>query len=186
MPKYISTLPAKSGVIYNLRSLTPEDAESLQNFFYQSALDSTHTLHYKEKNISLDKLRERSKQAIESQHDLFLGVFDSEKIIGQLSFRITYPEHPWVKHIGEFGMTVLKSYWGKGIGSTLLKIMETFAKTIDVTRIEAKVRASNARGLALYQKSGYEIEGIRKNAALINGSFEDEYYIAKLLISDIK
>lgn len=182
MPKYpSSTIQTKSGKEYELRSFTPEDAEALQSFFYQSALDTTHTLHYKEKNIPVSKLQERSKQALESPGDLCLGVFDSGKIIGQLFFRVPYPEHPWVKHIGEFGMTVLKDYWGQGIGSALLEQMESFAKTIGVTRIEARVRSSNERGIALYKKSGYQIEGNRKKAALINGSFEDEFYIAKLL-----
>lgn len=182
MPKYHpSTIQTKSGKTYDLRSFVPEDAEAQQNFFYQSALDSTHTLHYKEKNIPISKLRERSNQALESPTDLSLGVFDNGKIIGQLFFKISYPEHPWVKHIGEFGMTVLKDYWGQGIGSSLLTQMESFAKCVGVTRIEAKVRCSNQRGVSLYNKSGYEIEGTRKKAALIDGSFEDEYYIAKLL-----
>lgn len=182
MPKYHpSTIQVKSGKSYELRSFIPEDAEALQDFFYQSALDSTNTLHYKEKNIPSSKLQERSKQALESQSDLFLGAFDNGKIIGQIFFRVTHPEHPWVKHIGEFGMTVLKDYWGQGIGSALLEQMENFAKSIGVTRIEAKVRSSNERGVALYKKAGYQIEGNRKKAALINGAFEDEFYIAKLL-----
>lgn len=78
-------------------------------------------------------------------------------------------------------MTVLKEYWGQGIGTALLEHMEGFAKNIGVTRIEAKVRALNERGIALYKKSGYEIEGVRKKAALINEVPEDEFYIAKLL-----
>jgi len=48
-------------------------------------------------------------------------------------------------------------------------------------RMEAKERTSNERGLALYKKAGYQIEGTRKKAAFISGSFEDEYYIAKFL-----
>jgi len=182
MPKYhSSTIRTKSDKTYEIRSFIPEDANELQNFFYQSALDSTYTLHYKEKNIPVSKLQERSKQAIESQNDIFLGVFDNGKIIGQLFFKVCYPDHPWVKHIGEFGMTILKDYWGQGIGSALLAQMESFAKSIGVTRIEARVRSSNERGVSLYKKSGYQIEGSRKKAALINGSFEDEFYIAKLL-----
>lgn len=182
MPRYYpSTIQTKSGKSYQLRSFVPEDAEALQNFFYQSALDSTHTLHYKEKNIPISKLQEKSNHALESPTELSLGIFDNGKIIGQLFFRISYPEHPWVKHIGEFGMTILKNYWGQGIGSALLAQMESFAKSVGVTRIEARVRRSNERGVSLYRKSGYEIEGRRKKAAMINGSFEDEFYIAKLL-----
>lgn len=183
MPQHpSSTIQAKSGSMYDLRSVIPEDSQALQSFFYQCALESTHTLHYKEKNIPVSKLEESSKKALESPNDLSLGVFDNGKIIAHLSFRVTHPEHPWVKHIGEFGMIVLKDYWGQGIGSALLEQIEKFAKSIGVTRIEAKVRTSNERGVALYKNAGYQIEGSRKRAALINGAYEEEFYIAKLLI----
>ena len=182
MPIYLlSKVSSKSGKQYDLRSFKSEDAEAMQDFFFQSALETTHTLHYKEKNIPLGQLQEKCKQAIESPSNLILGVFDNSKIVGQLSFRVAFPEHPWVKHIGEFGMTVLKDYWGQGIGSTLLQKMEDFAKSVGVVRIEARVRSLNERGLGLYKKRGYQIEGERKKAALINGNFEDELYIAKLL-----
>jgi len=176
-----SVLKPKSGREYDLRSLVPEDGEATQNFFYQCALESTHTLHYREKSISISRLQEVSKQAIESPSNLYLGLFDRGKIIGQLSFKVAHPGHPWVEHIGEFGMTVLKDYWGQGIGLALLESMELFVASVGVTRIEARVRVANDRGVALYKKAGYQIEGVRKKAALINGVYEDELYIAKLL-----
>ena len=182
MPKYYpTTVQTRSGKIYELRSFTDEDGEVLQSFFHQNALESTHTLHYKEKNIPVNKIKERCGQSLESPCDLFLGAFDKGKIIGQILFRVSHSEHPWAKHVGEFGMTVLKDYWGQGVASALLERIEDFAKSIGVIRIEAKVRVSNERGIALYKKSGYEIEGSRKKAALIDGMFQDEFYIAKLL-----
>jgi RimJ/RimL family protein N-acetyltransferase len=177
--EYIQT---KHGKTYELRNFIPADAEALQNFFSQSALDTTHTLHYKERPISVAKLQERIKHSLESPSDLFIGVFDQENIIGQLYFRVCPSDHPWVKHIGEFGMTILKDYWGQGIGTALLQQMERFANSIGVSRIEAKVRTTNEQAIALYKKFGYHIEGNRKRAALINGSFEDEFYIAKIIL----
>lgn len=174
-------IQAKFGKIYELRSFIPSDAEALQSFFHQSALESTHTLHYKEKPISISKLDSRIKMATESSSDLFLGAFDENKIIGQVYFRVQHPDHPWVKHIGEFGMTVLRDYWGQGIGTELLRQIEIFANSIGISRIEAKVRTTNEHAIALYKKFGYQIEGTRKKAALINDSFEDELHIAKLI-----
>ena len=49
------------------------------------------------------------------------------------------------------------------------------------TRLEALVRVQNERGVAFYKKMGFEIEGTRRNAALINGEYQDEYFIAKFL-----
>jgi RimJ/RimL family protein N-acetyltransferase len=50
-----------------------------------------------------------------------------------------------------------------------------------IVRIEAEVRAANETGVRLYQKNGFKIEGRREKAALINGNFLDEYYIAKII-----
>lgn len=47
------------------------------------------------------------------------------------------------------------------------------------------VRVTNDRGIKLYERCGYKIEGTRKKAALINGNFVDEYFIAKILNDSI-
>lgn len=36
-------------------------------------------------------------------------------------------------------------------------------------------------GIALYKKQGFEIEGTRKHAYIINGQYVDEYYMGKIL-----
>jgi RimJ/RimL family protein N-acetyltransferase len=33
----------------------------------------------------------------------------------------------------------------------------------------------------LYEKSGFVVEGIKKNAMFVDGEYVDEYYMAKLL-----
>ena len=63
----------------------------------------------------------------------------------------------------------------------LLQILEDHARSTEITRIEAEVRASNDRGIYLYRRNGFKIEGCREKAAYIEGKFEDEFYIAKLI-----
>ena len=77
-------------------------------------------------------------------------------------------------------MMILKDYWGLGIGKELLKIQEAYAVQIGIKRIEAMVRVQNTRGVNLYKKCGYTIEGTRKKAAFLNNKFVDEYFIAKI------
>jgi [ribosomal protein S5]-alanine N-acetyltransferase len=78
-------------------------------------------------------------------------------------------------------MMILEKYWGQGIGKRLLQIMDEQAKDCGYTRLEAMVRTENERGIRLYVNSGYELEGTRYNAALINGQYQNEYYLGKLL-----
>lgn len=71
-------IQTKLGKTYEMRNFTAADGEALQNFFRQSALDSTHTLHYKERPISIAKLQERINSSLESPSDLFIGVFNQD------------------------------------------------------------------------------------------------------------
>jgi RimJ/RimL family protein N-acetyltransferase len=174
-------IKTKKNETFIVRSCHLEDIEDLQIFFQKGAIESTHTLVCKEREQSLSKLKEKVETALNAPSEIYLCVFDKGQIIGNLHLRAISPEHPWIKHIAEFGMIVSADYWGQGIGHALLEIMEDFAKKIGISKVEAKVRVSNERGLSLYKKNGYTIEGTRKKAAFINGQFEDEFFIAKFL-----
>lgn len=171
----------KSGRILKVRHLELCDAVALYDFYAQAAQETQHTLVCQEKLASLTRLREKIENAEKSFSEIYLGVFEEAQVIGSLQFRVALPDHPWAKHLGEFGMIVLKQYWNQGIGRQLLKFMELFAVEAGVCRIEAKVRANNDRGIALYRDAGFKIEGIREKGAFINSQFVDEYFIAKIL-----
>ena len=106
------------------------------------------------------------------------------KIISTFGLHMNMRHHPWVKHMATFGMGILKSHWGTGLAPEIIRTLEAVAKEEGVTRIEAQVRVQNERGVAFYKKMGYEIEGTRRKAALINGEYQDEYFIAKLFPVD--
>jgi RimJ/RimL family protein N-acetyltransferase len=40
---------------------------------------------------------------------------------------------------------------------------------------------ANKRAKALYEKSGFDVEGVRKNSLKVNGDFVSEFYMAKLI-----
>lgn len=112
---------------------------------------------------------------------LFLGAFDESQLIAYLSLRRPFPDRPWAMHIAEFGFMILSDYWGQGIGTKFLQIVESIAKKEGIHRLEAKVRINNQRATNLYIRNHYLIEGKRRYAAYINGEYEDEYYIAKII-----
>lgn len=164
------------------RSLCPEDAQQFLKFRERVPHDSTHTMQYV--GMKLPTVEETAKRLEAQQNDkttLNIGAFDDDKVVGYLNFRLPWDEHPWVRHLGQFGMMLLKEYWGNGIGSQLLELQNIHARSVNVNRIEAMVRTQNDRGIQLYLRHGYKIEGTRKNAAKIDGAFHDEYFIAKIL-----
>lgn len=170
-----------------VRSCYEEDLEALQIFLQKGAIESNHTLLCKDHDQPFSKLKSRVENALITSSEIYLCVFDEKKIIGQLHFKTLSPDHPWIKHIAEFGMMISADFWGRGIGYALLQMMDEFTEKIGIIKIEAKVRVSNERGLSLYMNNGYSIEGTRKRAAFIDGQFEDEFFIAKFLkTADLK
>jgi RimJ/RimL family protein N-acetyltransferase len=117
-----------------IRCLDSDDENLVQSFHKQLADETTHTLRCKKHEIPIDKLKKTLEITHQSPVDLFLGVFDKRDLIASLNFRVPMPNHPWVKHVGEFGMGILKDYWNHGIGKELLRIMEQFATGIGVNR----------------------------------------------------
>jgi RimJ/RimL family protein N-acetyltransferase len=77
-----------------------------------------------------------------------------------------YGRNNRVKHVVHIGISVLKSHWGIGIGAKLFSIMEAWAKSDGIVRLELTVMTHNERGIALYKKMGFEIEGTKKHLSL--------------------
>jgi RimJ/RimL family protein N-acetyltransferase len=90
------------------------------------------------------------------------------------------PGHTYIGHIARFGMMVLRDYWGGGAARALMRGMEAFALMQRIVRIEATVRADNARGRAFYRKHGFIEEGTRVRAAFVEGAWIDDIYIGKI------
>ena len=76
-------------------------------------------------------------------------------------------------HTGWLGMGVLKEYRRQGIGSALLHQALAEARNRGMERVELNVFASNLSAIHLYEKFKFEIEGRKKKARKIDGSYDD-------------
>ncbi|MFZ3229940.1 MAG: GNAT family N-acetyltransferase [Pseudobdellovibrio sp.] len=165
-----------------LRNLNSDDAEAFLVFRNQIPYESTNTMHYIGMQFpTIDDTKKKLLAQSEDENILNIGAFENKLMIGYLNFRVERPDHPWAKHIAQFGMMILKKYWGLGLAKHLLSLQETHAKIHGIIRIEAMVRLGNDRAITLYERCGYNIEGTRKHAAIIDGEVCDEYFIAKIL-----
>ena len=76
-------------------------------------------------------------------------------------------------HAAELGISTLKEYWGRGIGSRLMEELIAYAKENGITKINLRVRADNERAKALYRKFGFEKEGDDRRMMEIGGEYFD-------------
>jgi len=85
------------------------------------------------------------------------------------------------KHCMNLAIAILQEYTGKGYGTKLMNTIEEYAINNGITRLELEVAKTNKVAISLYQKAGFVDEGIKRNAFLVNGKYEDELLMAKII-----
>ena len=63
------------------------------------------------------------------------------------------------RHRADFGVSVLKEYWGLGIGRALLEACLKLAKEAGYEQLELDVVADNKSAIALYKSVGFTVYG---------------------------
>jgi RimJ/RimL family protein N-acetyltransferase len=76
---------------------------------------------------------------------------------------------------------VRQSLHGRGIGSALFQALEAWARSKLLHRLELTVDAAHQRAIALYEKYGYEREGVKRHSRKVDGNYSDELYMSKLI-----
>lgn len=60
-----------------------------------------------------------------------------------------------MRHRGEFGVSVRRDYWGRGVASALADRILAFARENGFAQLDLEVRSDNARAIRLYEKLGF-------------------------------
>ncbi len=72
-------------------------------------------------------------------------------------------------HKVEFGVMILRKYWGLGIGRALLQESINWADAHGITKMTLNVIDSNHKAIKLYESMGFFVEGVLKNDKLLSG-----------------
>jgi RimJ/RimL family protein N-acetyltransferase len=106
-----------------------------------------------------------------------LVAVDGDRVVGGLSIH-RLDDHPATRHVATFGMFVVASHRGRGIGSALLKEALAWAERFGVKRIELTVYPHNDAAIALYRRFGFVEEGRLVRHAKKSYGYEDEILMA--------
>lgn len=100
---------------------------------------------------------ESLKKEVENTNSFFLVYEKEQKIIGYIGMYLIVDEADITN------IAITKSYRGKGYGRKLLMeaINQVFIENYQAITLE--VRESNQAAIHLYEETGFEIEGMRKN-----------------------
>ena len=142
----------------------------------------TDNLSYSEKTFSISEERERRfiEKFEKSKYDVMLVALDGDVVVGNAI--VERNKIARYNHRAEISITVLKKYWGRGIGSQLMQMMIDFAKQTGVEILYLEVRSDNERAISLYKKFGFSKIGAYENFFKIEG----EYYDADFMLLNLK
>jgi RimJ/RimL family protein N-acetyltransferase len=74
-----------------------------------------------------------------------------------------------------------RNYWDKGFGTDATRTLLHYAfAEANLHRIELEVFAFNPRGIRVYEKCGFKLEGVRRQALYREGQWHDEHVMAIL------
>jgi RimJ/RimL family protein N-acetyltransferase len=162
-----------------IRNVTEEDA---QNFLrMQLQLDrETKNMMFEpdERPNDVDRTRSMIKAAI-TNNNLLLCTAMEDELVGFLS--ASKGSFQRNRHSAYIVIGLLEKARSKGFGLQLFDQLILWAKEQGLARLELTVLCRNTGAIALYQKYGFEIEGTKHRSLFIDGEYEDEYYMARLL-----
>ena len=163
-----------------IRTAAIDDAEQLLNLQKQLDNETTFMLYEPgERKRTLEEQARYIQQHLDEQHSTILVAEHEQRLVGYLS--ATGASLQRIKHTVYVVIGILQAFTGQGIGTQLFERLEQWARQQQIHRLELTVMTNNQAGIALYQKMGFSIEGLRKDACVVNNAYVDEYYMAKLL-----
>lgn len=102
-----------------------------------------------------------------------------KQIVGSASLK--FEEQEVFKHKAELGLTVHDNYQNQGIGTALLDHMITIGASVRLRKIFLIVNTTNFKAIHVYQKAGFQIEGVFRQEMRLKDSYLDEYRMALFL-----
>ncbi len=132
-----------------------------------------------ERQTTVEEQRKRILSVLASGNGMIFVAEDGGRLVGMLgAIGGTYRRNHGTVHIF---IGIRQAYTGQGLGCKMFETMETWARSWGARRLELTVMAHNQRGLALYQKMGFVIEGRLRTALKVDGQYIDEYMMGKIL-----
>lgn len=153
--RYGETITLKDGRTCLLRSGTAQDGATVREVFVRSHAETDYLRTYPDEDSMDDEQEGRYLQEkTESADEVEIVAEVDGVIVGSAGVESVGPFEK-VRHRAEFGVSILRAYWGLGIGRALTRACIACAREAGYAQLELDVVAENARAIDLYQSLGF-------------------------------
>lgn len=157
-----------------IRPVRPEDAAELYTIARAPEVAATMLFL---PSMEYAETEEHVNKKVTSRH--YLAAVSGERVVG--SGILTHYANPRMAHAAKLGLMVHRDYWNQGIGTRLVSALLDIADNwLGLKRVELGVFRENSAGIHLYEKFGFEREGVKRQAAYGGGHWQDEIIMARL------
>ena len=165
-----------------IRKLHIEDIEDFWHFLHILDQETNFMMFEpdeRERHTNIQELEDDIQNNVINGNDCLQIAVENDKVIGYI--RAERGRFNRIAHTAYIVTGILKEYNNRGIGTAFFQNLNKWAKENGIIRLELTVECHNTAARRLYEKSGFQIEGIRRKSMLVAGGLVDEYYMAAVL-----
>lgn len=153
--EYSQKFFAKNGKEVQLRNAVASDGGAVLENFNLTHAETDYLLTYPDENrFDAEQESRFLERKAESQKEIELIALVDNRVVGTAGVDAIGTKFK-IAHRAEFGISVLKEYWGLGIGRALMEACIQCARDAGYVQLELNVVSDNARAVAMYQKAGF-------------------------------
>ena len=153
--QYDQTVITPKGLIVHIRNGVASDGSAVLENFDLTHAETDYLLSYPDENhFDAEQESRYLEKKATSPNEIELIAFVDGKVAGTAGIDAIGAQYK-VAHRAEFGIGILKEYWGLGIGRALMEACIHCAKTAGYAQLELEVVAENARAISMYQTAGF-------------------------------
>ncbi|WP_448947540.1 N-acetyltransferase family protein [Lachnoanaerobaculum sp.] len=157
--KYYENIKLKNNMVCIIRNATITDAKGVLENTKIIREETDFLLSYPDEiNFSVEEKEKFLEDKENSSCEIQICAIVDDRIVGLAGISAVGSKDK-VKHRAEFGISIEKAYYGKGIGTALTKACIECAKTAGYRQLELEVVAENKNAIALYKKFGFTETG---------------------------
>lgn len=164
----------------NVREAIPGDASKVVAFFRTLYSETSFMLFEPDEfTVTEEQQKRRIDEMSRSGSGVMLLAEDEGRLIG-----VTFGNRGIARrtrHSLYVVIGVLRPWMGRGVGRELLQGLEDWARAHGIHRLELTVDAGNQRAIALYERCGYEREGLKRDSRFVDGKYADELFMSRLI-----
>lgn len=167
---------------FTIREAIPEDASAILEIMKCIGGETPYMIMDEEGlKMSVEEMAQNLACLYDSPNNILMVALVGDRIIGTASVNASNKKR--MEHIGEIGISILKEFWGFGLGSIMMEELIQWSKESKIIRrLELTVQQRNERAVHVYEKIGFITEALMSRGAKTD---DDEFlnvYLMSLMI----